>query len=177
VSELSETLERLNVSGKLVVTGHSMGGIHMLSFADQFPDRVAAVVLLDTPPKGFETKRLELLSESEREARGALLASGLTNLPEAVRLEREGAASEAEWEFSGLERRIPLFVLAADSQDFGPHGSQSAHRELWVAASRGWISLSDFGHFEVAQGSDHMIHLDRRQMVVETIERAASFEN
>ncbi len=145
----------------------------MLHFAEQFPEDVQAVVLLDTPPPGFEEKRRTLLSLEEREARNRLLENGLTRLPEAVSLERQGALPATEWQFSDFDRDIPVFVMVADSQNFGPHGSQEQHRELWLTESKHWMSISDRGHFEVAQGSGHMVHHDRPDQVVELMLEAS----
>ena len=49
--ELRGALSLLGVSGPVVLIGHSMGGVHALRYADLFPEDVAAVVLLDTPPR------------------------------------------------------------------------------------------------------------------------------
>ena len=172
--ELGRTLDVLQLDSPYILVGHSMGGVHLLSFAEQFPEGVEAIVLLDTPPPGFEEKRRRLLSASERAARAELLENGLLGLPEPVRLEREGALQPGEWEFPAFDRRIPVFVIAADAQNFGPHGSQQQHRELWLSESRKWTSISDFSRFEVAEGSSHMIHRDRSSHVAAIILAASN---
>ena len=172
--ELRRTLDVLQMESPFVLVGHSMGGVHMLSFAEQFPEAVRAVVLLDTPPPGFEEERRTLLTAAEREARDRLLEDGLSRLPEAVALEREGALPITEWEFPDFDRNIPVFVIAADSQNFGPQGSQERHQALWLRESRHWASLSDYGHFEVAEGSGHMVHHDRSAQVAAFIRSAYS---
>lgn len=175
--ELNQTLRGLGIAGRSVFVGHSMGGIHALRYAVLYPDQVAAVVLLDTPPIDFEGMRLELLTDSEREDRKAMLAAGAASAPVVVRQEREGARPRTEWDFRGFNRRIPLFVVVADAQDFGPHGEQESHRRLWVEQSRRWSELSDHASFEIARGSGHMVHQDAEKMVLDAITQAISVQS
>ncbi len=44
---LDALLNRLGISGRLVLVGHSMGGLFVRVFTDLFPDRVAGMVLID----------------------------------------------------------------------------------------------------------------------------------
>lgn len=164
--ELRRVVEALDLSGPLVLVGHSMGGVHVLRYATLYPEQVAGVLLLDTPPPGFEQRRLALLTPEEREARRRVLRRGLADAPEVVRLEREGAQSPSEWDFSSFPSTIPLVVIVADSQDFGDLGSQAAHRRLWVEGSREWLELSTDVRLTVADGSGHMVHHERREIVL-----------
>jgi pimeloyl-ACP methyl ester carboxylesterase len=51
-ADLHTLLERAQVPGPYVLAGHSFGGLYVQSFAAQFPDEVAGMVLLDsTAPK------------------------------------------------------------------------------------------------------------------------------
>jgi pimeloyl-ACP methyl ester carboxylesterase len=51
-ADLHTLLDRAHVPGPYVLAGHSFGGLYILSFAAQFPDQVAGMVLLDsTAPK------------------------------------------------------------------------------------------------------------------------------
>jgi pimeloyl-ACP methyl ester carboxylesterase len=51
-ADLHTLLDRAHVPGPYVLAGHSFGGFYVLSFAAQFPDEVAGMVLLDsTAPK------------------------------------------------------------------------------------------------------------------------------
>lgn len=167
--ELRTVVEALSLSGSLVLVGHSMGGLHVLRYATLYPERVTGVVILDTPPPGFEERRLALLTSGEREERQRVLRLGLTGVPEVVRLEREAAQVAAEWDFSAFPRTLPLDVVVADSQDFGDLGSPAAHRQLWHQASHEWLSLSVASRLTVADGSGHMVHHDRPDIVLSLI--------
>jgi pimeloyl-ACP methyl ester carboxylesterase len=51
-ADLHTLLDRAHVPGPYVLAGHSFGGLYVQSFAAQFPDQVAGMVLLDsTAPK------------------------------------------------------------------------------------------------------------------------------
>jgi len=169
--ELRLLVEALGVESPIVLVGHSMGGLHVLRYASLFPDAVAGVAILDTPPARFEEARRDLLTSEERAERVRLLEDGGSRGPTVVRLEREGAGGTTEWDFSTFPREVPLIVLAADSQNFGDVGSVTAHRDLWISKSRQWVELSDNAEFLVAEGSGHMIHHDRRDLIVEVIRR------
>ena len=167
--ELHRVLVALSVSGPLVLVGHSMGGVHVLRYATLYPDDVAGVMILDTPPPGFEQSRLTLLTSEERAERQRVLRDGLATAPEVVRLEREGAQMPSEWDFSDFPDQLPLVVMVADSQDFGELGSPLAHRRLWIEGSREWLDLSSHAGLTVAEGSGHMVHLDRQGIVIEHV--------
>ena len=47
-ADLHTLLDRAHVRGPYVLAGHSFGGLYVLSFAAQFPDQVAGMVLLDS---------------------------------------------------------------------------------------------------------------------------------
>lgn len=168
--ELRYLLSQLEVTGPVVLVGHSMGGVHVLRYADLYPEDVAGVVLLDTPPPGFEKERLALLTAEERKLRRQALAEGRSRAPAAVGHERDGAAEEG-WVFGHSPVEWPLFVVVADSQDFGDLGSADAHRDLWMRQSSRWLSLSQNSALVIARGSGHMVHHDEPELVVDVIAR------
>lgn len=49
-TDLHNLLERAAISGPFVLVGHSSGGAYVRVFADQYPDQVAGMVLLDAQP-------------------------------------------------------------------------------------------------------------------------------
>lgn len=170
--EIGDLISALGVSEPLILVGHSMGGVHLIRYAEMLPQRVAGLILLDTPPPDFEQERMNLLSEAEREQRNRDLAAGRSRAPEMVGRERDGAAAEP-WHFGGFPEETPLIVVAADTQFFGDLGSQTAHRRLWLRLSRRWLDLSTRSEFVVARGSSHAVHRDRPELVVELVKRLA----
>jgi hypothetical protein len=47
-ADLHTLLDRAHVPGPYVLAGHSFGGLYILTLADNYPDRVAGMVLLDS---------------------------------------------------------------------------------------------------------------------------------
>lgn len=168
--ELREVLSALGVSGPIVLIGHSMGGVHALRYADLFPGEVAAMVLIDTPPPGFEEDRLELLSAQERERRKEMMLEWRSRATRVAGLERDGAKSEV-WAFDRLPPELPMLVVVADRQDFGELGSIDAHRDLWVQRSSKWLELTRNAELVIATGSGHMVHHDQPGIVVDAVAR------
>ncbi len=167
--ELRDVVEALAQSGPHVLVGHSMGGVHVLRYATLFPDEVAGVVILETPPPNFEQLRFGLLTPDEQFERERVLRDGAARAPEVVRLEREGAQVPSEWDFTAFPDDLPLTVIVADSQDFGELGSLVAHRQLWLDGSHQWLGLSSRSYLSIAEGSGHMVHHERPELVVEHI--------
>jgi pimeloyl-ACP methyl ester carboxylesterase len=53
-TDLHMLLERADITGPLVMVGHSLGGLYVLDYAARYPQQVAGMVLLDaTPPTAF----------------------------------------------------------------------------------------------------------------------------
>ena len=168
--ELAELLEV--ASPPFVFVGHSMGGHHVLGAALQRLDDAAAVILLDVPHPDFEEMRLTLLSPAERQQRRRTLLEGLSRAPQVVADERAGATAQPPTLVVGSLRDIPLTVVVADAQDFGPLGDAAAHRDLWLSASDDFIALSTAGRRVIARGSGHMIHLEQPALVLDLIRAA-----
>ncbi len=168
--ELRAVLEDLDLQDPAVLVGHSMGGVHLLRYVDLFSGSVAALVLIDTPPSTFETERLKLLTEAERQARERALAEGRARGPPIIGRERDGAASEA-WTFSALPGGVPLTVIVGDEQDFGESGSEARHRNLWRELSEEWLALATDSELLIAEGSGHMVHIDRPDLVLAAVRR------
>ena len=167
--ELRELLDTAGIPGPYLLVGHSAGGWHVLRFAEQSPDDVDAVVLVDTPPTTFEAARLELLSEAERDARLTLLEEASAAAPDVVRRERRETPPDLERGFAPLPTAIPLVVVAADGQNFGNERLQRAHRDLWIELSRDWLILSYESELIIARGSGHMIHRERPELLYDLI--------
>ena len=53
-TDLHTLLERADITGPLVMVGHSLGGLYVLDYTARYPEQVAGMVLLDTtPPTAF----------------------------------------------------------------------------------------------------------------------------
>ena len=108
-ADLHTLLERAHIPGPYVLAGHSFGGLYVQSFAAQFPDQVAGMVLLDsTAPKSGPVRPTNtgsykvinrgctLISSLAHLGVGSLIAqSSYGTLPPRARAEARANASTA----------------------------------------------------------------------------------
>ncbi len=72
---LNELLIRLNISKKVSIIGHSMGGYAAMAFAAIYPERIASLVLMHSPVRAADIQSIKL-----REREGRLLSKGKKEL-------------------------------------------------------------------------------------------------
>jgi pimeloyl-ACP methyl ester carboxylesterase len=68
-AELGELLDKLDSAEKLILIGHSQGGLYVQQFARLFPERIRGLILLD-PLSANDNRFQELLSKEEYEGSG-----------------------------------------------------------------------------------------------------------
>jgi pimeloyl-ACP methyl ester carboxylesterase len=119
-ADLHTLLDRAHVPGPYVLAGQSFGGLYVLSFAAQFPDQVAGLVLLDsTAPKpgpalptntdsyNFLGRVAALLPAAAHLGAGRLLAqSSYGTLPPRSRDEARANSSTARYLSSYIEESV-----------------------------------------------------------------------
>jgi pimeloyl-ACP methyl ester carboxylesterase len=143
--DLRAVLDRAVPEGPAVIVGHSMGGMALLSFAEEFPEefgtRVAGVVLADTAASDLVREALgDLGSRAERALR-PLLWRIAGNLDRTDRVRRVVQ-----------QRGADLALLVARVTNFGPDASPSqvdhvsrlsasAPVEVWVHTARDLVDM------------------------------------
>lgn len=83
-NDLDALLTKAGVPGPYLLVGHSYGGLHIRMFANQFPDKVLGMVLVDTAHPDQDEKWL------------AALPAPTPNEPESIRRAREFLAGRAD---------------------------------------------------------------------------------
>ncbi len=171
-SDLHTLLERAAISGPFVLVGHSSGGAYVRVFADEYPDEVAGMVLLDPQPAdaftalpdypSFYGNYRRVLTLSPSLARVGLLGLLLglpddQSTPAAARGARDEiialpAALEQANAFTNLGDRPLIVVTAGTGQQAGWLGAQdqiaglstsSVHRVLDSATHTSLITGVD----------------------------------
>lgn len=143
--DIRAVLDRAAPKGPAVLVGHSMGGMALLSFAEEFPDefgtRVVGVVLADTAASDLVREALgDIGSRAERALR-PLLWRITGNLDRSDRVRRVVQ-----------ERGADLALLLARVTNFGPDASPSqvehvarlsasAPVEVWVQTVRDLVDM------------------------------------
>jgi pimeloyl-ACP methyl ester carboxylesterase len=107
-ADLHTLLDRAHVPGPYVLAGHSFGGLYVQSYAAQFPDQVAGMVLLDStapkpglapgPPSSDAITRMAgLISAVAHLGVGRLIAQSMSgSLPPRAQAEADANASTAK---------------------------------------------------------------------------------
>ncbi|HEY5846445.1 MAG TPA: alpha/beta hydrolase [Microlunatus sp.] len=137
-ADLHTLLDRAQIPGPYVLAGHSFGGLYSLSFAAQFPDQVAGMVLLDsTAPRSASADT----SDSDPDSavgRIAAVAPGIGHLGAGRDLGSflqeflEGSASVQQAAALTDLHGKPLIVVTADT----------GHDAAWQAAQQHLTTLS-----------------------------------
>jgi pimeloyl-ACP methyl ester carboxylesterase len=176
VDELRALLERAHVQGPYVLAGHSIGGLHALLFAYEYPQEVAGLVLVDSshydsfwrmegalPP---ETPDENEAVHNWRMMMRAVMMDPMFN-PEGLDLPQ----TNAQLRFRGSLGDFPLVVLTAGNKqrpDFPPEMHARLEAE-WLELQKDLAALSSAGRHVVAQESGHYIQKDQPDLVVDAI--------
>jgi pimeloyl-ACP methyl ester carboxylesterase len=191
--DLQAMLEAAAIPGPYILVGHSFGGYAVRVFADQYPDSVAGLILVDSS------------HELQAQAFGTVLANA--TLPprafgesEALAFARQERASHADpshpanfvdpenidWDSTTrqvLRARLPvhaaLTVVSAGINGWwwftdltGVAAEISAQLEIvWRDLQTELVRLSPRGQQVIAENSHHYVHHDRPEVVVEEIRK------
>ncbi len=165
--DIHNLLARAGVPGPLVLVGHSLGGINARMYASMYPREVIGMVLVDS-------------AHEEQFARmGALI-------PEEIKKQFPPSAFEPmgpeKIDFKDTERRarmskwradIPLIVLTAANARPNPQGPLAFLAPKWEQIrqelQQDLVQRSAKGKQIIATKSDHFIHHDEPELVVNAI--------
>lgn len=169
---LDGVLKAEHIHGKVIVVGHSLGGLIAANFAHQYPNRVAGVVLLDAT------------APSVPAAINALIPADATGAAAAVR-EEVGAFSTAstnpeklvsDGKPLGSLGHIPLTVVQHGqpiySQVLPEYGARL--QSIWTTGQHQLAALSRDSTLVTAQSSGHYIYLDQPALTVHLIQDASN---
>jgi len=190
VAELKRLLDQVAGHSRVVLVGHSLGGVNALVFATKYPDRVAGLAVLDPPPVDFVTGRefaplRELASQFSRQFK-ELAATERKNgndrqvaFFEAVASEHdelfEGSTAPA---FDGIKSLgdIPLTVLSSERPNPQMGESAADFQRFWIRSNEQLSRLSGKGKFVLATNATHHIHVDAPQTVIRAVRELVEME-
>lgn len=170
--ELHDLLQTAAVGGPYVLAGHSLGGFIVRLYADQYPDDVAGMVLIDTAHE----READTSSFSDDEL--ADFAQVLADQTESMTIEDWQASVDAifatrEDTTTPLEDR-PLLVLAT-ADPLIPSDITAAERERlvqeWYEYQDDLATLSSNGTVEYVEDTGHFIQDDQPDSVIEGVKQ------
>lgn len=156
VRELDSLFSKANLTPPFVLVGHSMASLEVLRYAQTYPDKVKAVVLLEgAPPKYYLTMKMP--SDFEQS-----LYTTFFGLAKGNALEVKSLVQNArEVIDSGTLRGIPLYYFYAGSN--GITG--------WIDAQKEFSQYSDRAEGILVKEADHFIYQKHSPLIAESILR------
>jgi len=184
VAELKTLLKKAGISPPYVLVGHSLGGLNMQIFANQYPELVAGIVLLDPPPLDWITgQRFPELHRLATQETEALLAAAEQARQAADPEERakadyyETCASEHAMMGESAEQAaaidsfsdIPLIIIASGIPNPRFGNSAEAFQQFWIEQNQVLASKSAHGTCILAAESTHILYSDVPALVLDVI--------
>lgn len=149
---LASVLKQASLGPRVVLVGHSIGGLNALVFGATHPQEVAGAVLFDpSEAKFFEATNA-----------GAILTS--------YGYDQTGVNSQiravTRWP------NVPLAILSRDPAKAVADGQATAAQEqIWTAGAIRYARLSSKGSRTVVPGATHYVYLDAPDVALSAIRR------
>jgi pimeloyl-ACP methyl ester carboxylesterase len=163
VDNLHALLAAADISGPIVLAGHSLGGLIVRLYASQYPDEVVGLVLVDGMPPSLPAAGLALLPMPERRETFTILRGLHPEDPEHLDIIASGV-----WVMAHHPTPVPTVVLAA-----GFHGARgappdAAFEDLWQELQQEQARELDAVFVPIPEG-DHFLQQDRPEQVIAAI--------
>jgi pimeloyl-ACP methyl ester carboxylesterase len=166
VAELQTLLLKAEITGPLVLVGHSFGGFNVRLFASQHPSTVVGMVLIDSSYENQFHRFAALKSPGEKEV--YLQHESGANCEQVDML-----ASAEEVSMTAPPPPIPITILTADGIDRNGTINAAVDGELRQAQQEMQADLArvmpNSRHFLV-KNSGHFIQLDQPDLVIHSIQ-------
>lgn len=173
--DLHTLLVNAGVPRPYILVGHSLGGYHVLVFADQYPKEVAGIVLVDSShPDQWTEVNAVLPPESPNEADTIkrLRRVPPASLPEKLDVLKSAKQVRAVKSLGDL----PLVVLthSPTQQNMYPNVAPEITEKLeqmWQKLQNDLASLSSNSTHVTATKAGHYIQVDEPQLVIDAIRK------
>jgi len=166
---LNGLLQAEKITGKVVVVGHSLGGLIAATFAHRYPNRVAGVVLMDATAPSVAGAIDTLIPASATGAAGEVrtevgaFSTAATN-PEMLVSDGQPVGSLG---------KIPVTVVQHGKPIYAPVPTYGAQlQSIWTAGQHQLAALSTVSKFVTATKSGHYIYLDQPALAIRLIKNA-----
>lgn len=164
-SELEKVISHFAHGRKVILIGHSLGGMIIRDYAIKNPDKTAALLFIDSMHEGYNNPALEdSLYELVLNAYGANFG--------ATREARELAEDIAYGASLPNLPNVPVAALTSmridASSDYADTANNATRQQWYQAHESLGAGLTDFTHIATTH-SGHYIHHDEPELVVQNI--------
>lgn len=164
VQELDVLLRKSNITGPLVLVGHSFGGANVRLYASEHPTQVRGLVLVDSTQEDEIERYAALISPEQRVY---YLKEHLVGLYESIDIKESLEQVRA----AKLPPSIFLTVIAAGKLDeFDTRSEAQVHQELQESLAR----LVPDAKLVMASRSGHFVQMDEPELVVQQVHEMVS---
>ena len=171
--DLHTLLVKTGVPGPYILVGHSLGGYHVLVFADRYPKEVAGMVLVDSSHADQWSEVNAVLppeSPDEADTIKHLRTVPPASLPEKLDVLKSAKQVRAVKSLGDL----PLVVLTHSPTqqnlypDVAPELAEKLE-QMWQKLQDNLASLSSNSTHVIATTAGHSIQVDEPQLVIDAI--------
>lgn len=148
VDDLISLLEIAEIEGPYILIGHSGTGMNLRLFADQYPDMVAGLVMVDTLVPGIFDDRPTLLNEIRSFSMNMERLDLDTSLEQVSNLKELG--------------NLPLVVISNNLQFPIPQTD-------WIELQADYATYSTNSQFIIAEHSGHFVMDSEPELIVDAI--------
>lgn len=175
-ADLHTLLDNAGIDGPYILVGHSLGGWHVRVFAEQYPEEVAGLLLVDAShPDQLGALLPVLPAPTEGEARSITQARDQWSDPNSMMNNVEHfdfVASAEQVRNTGPYGALPLMVLTRDPDVETGTLPSAIHNEverIWQVLQADLATLSEDSTHVIVDGAGHGIQHDKPQAVVDAI--------
>lgn len=173
--DLHGLIKKLGITNKLVLAGHSMGGIYHWIYALMYPEDVKALVLVDTPAEGWEDELRTCLSQTQIHEREVTLERMRERVPEASRKEYEASPENYTFIQENPVVAVPVGIVVGGRQQWPDGYPASCLTESWVTMQNNYKKDLHVVAFEISPQSGHQVPLQDPNLIVQTIIKVTGF--
>jgi pimeloyl-ACP methyl ester carboxylesterase len=175
--ELKIMLDKLKMQGPYVVVGHSYGVKIAKLFAANYPDMTKGVVFIDGGHESWVDDFRAILTDDELERHDRIESDpGPPGLPSGPDCEYKVMQTTIEQlKEIDIKLHVPVLVMTAKDRPLSPfHKSlseetQAKFHQLVLDNPKKHLALSRKGEQIIVEESGHNVHIDKPQLVIDTI--------